>query len=68
MVVSYITSLLIPKRLRARTLKACDHRLKPSLEACPECYAEKRRSRKYRWKVILGLVFPAALHALDATM
>jgi hypothetical protein len=70
MLISYIISLFRPKgQASTSTPKICDHRVEqPSAQPCHGCIAERRRSRKYRWKVILGLAFPAALHALDATM
>jgi hypothetical protein len=33
-----------------------------------EDLAEKKRKRKYRWKVLLGLALPFALQALDMTI
>ena len=35
---------------------------------CVSCRQDKRAARKYRWKVIGGLIFPFALQALDVTM
>lgn len=35
---------------------------------CVACASEKKAARIYRWKVILGLVAPFALQALDSTM
>ncbi|KAB5582509.1 major facilitator superfamily domain-containing protein [Coniochaeta sp. 2T2.1] len=35
---------------------------------CPTCRDEKRQARTYRWKLILGLIFPFALQALDVTV
>jgi hypothetical protein len=35
---------------------------------CLPCKAEKSATRKYRWKVIGGLMLPFALQALDVTM
>lgn len=35
---------------------------------CVACKTEKRAARVYRWKVILGLVLPFALQALDTTI
>lgn len=37
-------------------------------QSCQECKVEKRTARKYRWKLIGGLIFPFALQALDVTM
>lgn len=50
------------------TLATCEHRDEASSEPCSDCKAEKSRVRKYRWKIVLGLVFPYSLQALDATM
>lgn len=46
----------------------CAHRSEPPPEPCLDCKAEKTAARTYRWKIILGLVWPYALQALDATM
>lgn len=35
---------------------------------CVACTSEKKAARIYRWKIILGLVAPFALQALDSTM
>ena len=35
---------------------------------CASCVSEKKAARVYRWKIILGLVAPFALQALDSTM
>ncbi|KAI0602266.1 MFS general substrate transporter [Biscogniauxia sp. FL1348] len=35
---------------------------------CPRCKAEKASMRKYRWKLILGLLLPYSLQALDVTI
>ena len=35
---------------------------------CPTCLHERRLARTYRWKLILGLIFPFALQALDVTV
>jgi hypothetical protein len=48
--------------------RACVHQPEPSTAICLECKAQKSIVRKYRWKIILGLVFPYALQALDSTM
>jgi hypothetical protein len=37
-------------------------------ELSPEEIAEKKRKRAYRWKVLLGLVLPFTLQALDMTI
>jgi hypothetical protein len=34
----------------------------------PEEVAEKKRRRKYRWKIVIGLFAPFALQALDTTI
>lgn len=39
-----------------------------SSSPCLECKAEKKAATKYRWTIILGLLFPFTLQALDATM
>ena len=46
----------------------CQHRTEPSVEKCLQCKSEQSTATSYRWKIILGLVFPFALQALDATM
>ncbi|KJK74256.1 hypothetical protein H634G_10402 [Metarhizium anisopliae BRIP 53293] len=50
--------------------KSCRHRhgSEPDSSPCMECKAEKSRATKYRWKIILGLISPYALQALDATI
>ncbi|KAI7920353.1 hypothetical protein M0657_003234 [Pyricularia oryzae] len=35
---------------------------------CEACVEEKRAARKYRLKLVLGLIFPFALQALDVTI
>ncbi|KAF5714907.1 major facilitator family transporter [Fusarium globosum] len=35
---------------------------------CAACASEKKAARIYRWKIILGLVAPFALQALDSTI
>ncbi|EPE08749.1 tetracycline efflux protein [Ophiostoma piceae UAMH 11346] len=35
---------------------------------CLACRQEKLEARRYRWKVIIGLIFPFALQALDVTI
>ncbi|KAI1497026.1 major facilitator superfamily domain-containing protein [Biscogniauxia marginata] len=37
-------------------------------QPCPQCKAEKKALRTYRWKLILGLLLPYALQALDVTI
>ncbi|KAF7545197.1 hypothetical protein G7046_g9617 [Stylonectria norvegica] len=49
-------------------LATCIHREVPATSPCLDCKAEKTRARKYRWTLILGLVWPFALGALDATI
>ncbi|KAF4462537.1 multidrug transporter [Fusarium albosuccineum] len=48
----------------------CQHRDESESSAgpCPTCASGKSAARKYRWKIILGLFFPFALQALDATI
>ncbi|KAL6358430.1 hypothetical protein LRP88_08615 [Fusarium phalaenopsidis] len=48
----------------------CIHRdgSEPSNEPCPTCAADEKAATKYRWKIILGLVAPFALQALDSTI
>ncbi|POR32304.1 Major facilitator superfamily transporter [Tolypocladium paradoxum] len=46
----------------------CSHRDEPLSTPCLDCKAEKSAVRKYRWRIILGLIWPYALQALDATM
>ncbi|CAM1504150.1 Fc.00g017410.m01.CDS01 [Cosmosporella sp. VM-42] len=50
------------------TSEPCPHRTEPSGSPCLECKAEKKAATKYRWTIILGLVSPFALQALDATI
>lgn len=38
------------------------------IQACHACALERQASRTYRWKLIVGLMLPFALQALDATM
>jgi hypothetical protein len=38
------------------------------MQACPACDVERRAYRTYRWKLIVGMMLPFALQALDATM
>ncbi|KAI6354597.1 hypothetical protein MCOR25_008541 [Pyricularia grisea] len=35
---------------------------------CEACVEEKRAARKYRFKLVIGLIFPFALQALDVTI
>jgi hypothetical protein len=35
---------------------------------CTACKSEKSAARTYRWKLIIGLIFPFALQALDVTI
>jgi hypothetical protein len=35
---------------------------------CAVCKDEKRAARRYRWKLIAGLFFPATVQALDTTI
>ena len=37
-------------------------------EGCLQCKAEKRAASKYRWKLVLCLLMPYSLQALDVTM
>ncbi|KAL2675062.1 hypothetical protein Neosp_011242 [[Neocosmospora] mangrovei] len=48
----------------------CIHRdgSEPSNEPCSTCVADEKAATKYRWKIILGLVAPFALQALDSTI
>ena len=48
--------------------KTCAHRQGPETTPCLDCKAEKSKVRKYRWKIIFGLLWPYSLQALDATM
>ncbi|KAI9158391.1 Efflux pump FUS6 [Paramyrothecium foliicola] len=47
---------------------SCAHHGQPSCDPCTSCKAEKRSATKYRWTIVLGLVLPFALQALDATI
>jgi hypothetical protein len=35
---------------------------------CQTCRQEKLAARRYRWRIIAGLIFPFALQALDVTI
>jgi hypothetical protein len=35
---------------------------------CPECIAEKKRAKVYRWKILLSLVLANAMAAMDLTI
>lgn len=35
---------------------------------CPECIAEKKRGKKYRWKLILSLLIPNMMASMDMTI
>lgn len=35
---------------------------------CPECIAEKKRDKKYRWKLILSLLIPNMMASMDLTI
>ncbi|PWI73841.1 hypothetical protein PCL_09117 [Purpureocillium lilacinum] len=48
--------------------KTCAHRQGPETTPCLDCKAEKSKVRKYRWKIIFGLLWPYSLQALDATI
>ncbi|KAI0142402.1 MFS general substrate transporter [Hypoxylon sp. NC0597] len=37
-------------------------------EVCPQCKAEASAATKYRWKLVLCLILPYALQALDVTI
>jgi hypothetical protein len=37
-------------------------------EPCPECTAEKKRAKMYRWKVILSLLIPNIMASMDLTI
>jgi hypothetical protein len=37
-------------------------------KTCPLCKQEKRDARKYRWKLIIGLLLPYLLASLDLTV
>jgi MFS family permease len=40
----------------------------PPAGKCSVCKEEKKAARIYRWKIIIGLIFPFALQALDVTI
>ncbi|KAF4970650.1 hypothetical protein FZEAL_9995 [Fusarium zealandicum] len=54
----------------ATKLASCLHgnQSETSDEPCSTCTSDKKAARKYRWKIILGLVAPFTLQALDATV
>ena len=35
---------------------------------CPQCIDEKKRARRYRWKLILSLLIPNCMASMDATI
>ncbi len=35
---------------------------------CPECIAEKKRDKKYKWKLILALLIPNMMASMDLTI
>jgi hypothetical protein len=35
---------------------------------CPQCIAEKKQARAYRWKLILSLLIPNCMASMDATI
>ena len=41
---------------------------KDSKGRCQTCRQEKLAARRYRWRIIAGLIFPFALQALDVTI
>ncbi|KAM0440773.1 hypothetical protein ACHAPT_000074 [Fusarium lateritium] len=57
-------------RPEANKQPQCIHRdgSEPSTEPCSICASDKKAATKYRWKIILGLVAPFALQALDSTI
>ncbi|KAM0079966.1 hypothetical protein ACKRZS_007887 [Fusarium odoratissimum] len=46
----------------------CRHRATISLEPCQDCKRESSQRVRYRWRIILGLVLPFAISALDVTI
>ncbi len=72
------TSVVIPEEptsgtVAADTASAVSNAAKPGKETAkkeltPEEVAEKKRRRKYRLKILLGLVAPFTLQALDMTI
>jgi hypothetical protein len=61
----------------ADAAKGSDDGTMPSLEHqqrqrgsrhCPECIAEKKRAKVYRWKILLSLVLANAMAAMDLTI
>ncbi|KAH7255169.1 major facilitator superfamily domain-containing protein [Fusarium redolens] len=46
----------------------CRHRATISPEPCQDCKRESNQQVRYRWRIILGLVLPFALSALDVTI
>lgn len=35
---------------------------------CPECAAEKKRAKAYRWKVLVSLIIPNIMASMDLTI
>ncbi|KAH7154801.1 tetracycline efflux protein [Fusarium sp. MPI-SDFR-AT-0072] len=46
----------------------CRHRATLSPEPCQDCKRESSQQVRYRWRIILGLVLPFAISALDVTI
>ncbi|EXM12495.1 MFS transporter superfamily [Fusarium oxysporum f. sp. vasinfectum] len=46
----------------------CRHRATLSPEPCQDCKRESGQQVRYRWRIILGLVLPFAISALDVTI
>ncbi|KAK5998022.1 MFS-type transporter ucsD [Cladobotryum mycophilum] len=68
MIYTLIKKLKKPTSNEAPALTQCVHRSEPLLGLCPECKTEKSAMRRYRWQIILCLVWPYALQALDSTI
>lgn len=51
-----------------RTIAAAPDETYEPAGPCLECKAEKRAASNYRTRIILGLILPYALQALDVTM
>ncbi|KAJ9132255.1 MFS general substrate transporter [Pleurostoma richardsiae] len=67
------SGLVVPRTSASWTREAPNALTQPQIQISPngkclECKDERRAARVYRWKIILGLVFPFALQNLDVTI
>lgn len=50
------------------SISTCGHQFDKTAGSCPTCKSTRRAQRKYRLKVMFGLVLPFVLQALDVTI